>query len=160
MKIKAGLGYDLHRLVPGRKLIIGGVSLPSDAGCLAHSDGDVLVHSLIDALLGAAGRGDIGQKFPDSDPAYRDISSLELLKRVMAELKEAGLEVLNTDSVVILEKPRLGPYFPAMRANLAPLLDIDPGDIGLKAKTAEGLGEVGSGQAVACWTVALLGWRG
>jgi len=160
MKIKAGLGYDLHRLGPGRKLIIGGVSLPSDKGCLAHSDGDVLVHSLIDALLGAGGLGDIGQRFPDTDPAFKDISSLELLRRVMAELREADLTVLNTDSVVILEKPRLGPYFPTMRANLAPLLGIEPGHIGLKAKTAEGLGEVGLGQAVACWTVALLGCGG
>lgn len=160
MKIKAGLGYDLHRLVPGRKLIIGGVSLPSETGCLAHSDGDVLVHSLIDALLGASGLGDIGQWFPDSDPAYRDISSLELLRRVMEEVSAAGLSVINTDSVIILEKPRLGPYFPAMRANLAPLLGTEPDQIGLKAKTAEGLGEVGSGQAVACWTVVLLGQAG
>ncbi len=160
MKIKAGLGYDLHRLVPGRKLIIGGVSLPSELGCLAHSDGDVLVHSLIDALLGASGRGDIGQWFPDSDPAYRDISSLELLRRVMGEVRSAGLTVINTDSVVVLEKPRLGPYFQAMRANLVPILGTEPDRIGLKAKTAEGLGEVGSGQAVACWTVALLGYRG
>ncbi|MDI6698415.1 MAG: 2-C-methyl-D-erythritol 2,4-cyclodiphosphate synthase [Candidatus Saccharicenans sp.] len=160
MKIKAGLGYDLHRLVPGRKLIIGGVSLPSDVGCLAHSDGDVLVHSLIDALLGAGGLGDIGQWFPDTDPTFKDISSLELLRRVMAELRQAGFTVLNTDSVVILEKPKLGPYFPAMRANLAPLLGIDPDRVGLKAKTSEGVGEVGSGQAVACWTVALLSGGG
>ncbi len=157
MKIKVGLGYDLHRLVPGRKLIIGGVSLPSDAGCLAHSDGDVLVHSMIDSLLGAGGLGDIGQWFPDSDPAYRGISSLKLLERVMVEVRKIGLTVLNTDSVVILEKPRLGPYFQAMKANLAPLLGLEPEHIGLKAKTGEGLGEVGSGQAVACWTVALLG---
>ncbi|MCX8159505.1 MAG: 2-C-methyl-D-erythritol 2,4-cyclodiphosphate synthase [Candidatus Saccharicenans sp.] len=160
MKIKAGLGYDLHRLVPGRKLIIGGVSLPSETGCLAHSDGDVLVHSLIDALLGAGGLGDIGQRFPDSDPAYKDIPSLELLRRVMIEVRAAGLTVINTDSVVILEKPRLGPFFQPMRANLAPLLGIEPAHIGLKAKTGEGLGEIGSGQAVACWTVALLGYGG
>ncbi len=160
MKIKAGLGYDLHRLVPGRKLIIGGVSLPSDTGCLAHSDGDVLVHSLIDALLGAGGLGDIGQWFPDTDPAFKDISSLELLRRVMAELRQAGFTVLNTDSVVILEKPKLGPYFRDMRANLASLLGIEPDRVGLKAKTSEGVGEVGSGQAVACWTVALLSGGG
>ncbi|MGB9907360.1 MAG: 2-C-methyl-D-erythritol 2,4-cyclodiphosphate synthase [Candidatus Saccharicenans sp.] len=157
MKLKAGLGYDLHRLVPGRRLIIGGVAIPSDRGCLAHSDGDVLVHSLIDALLGAAGAGDIGQRFPDTDPAYEGISSLELLRRVMAEVRAAGLTVVNTDSVLILEKPRLAPYMAAMKANLAPLLGIETDHIGLKAKTAEGLGDIGAGQAVACWTVALLG---
>ncbi|MCR4395176.1 MAG: 2-C-methyl-D-erythritol 2,4-cyclodiphosphate synthase [Candidatus Saccharicenans sp.] len=157
MKLKAGLGYDLHRLVPGRRLIIGGVAIPSDRGCLAHSDGDVLVHSLIDALLGAAGAGDIGQRFPDTDPAYEGISSLELLRRVMAEVRAAGLTVVNTDSVLILEKPRLAPYMAAMKANLAPLLGIEADHIGLKAKTAEGLGDIGAGQAVACWTVALLG---
>ncbi|MBC7348689.1 MAG: 2-C-methyl-D-erythritol 2,4-cyclodiphosphate synthase [Candidatus Aminicenantes bacterium] len=156
MKLKAGLGYDLHRLVPGRPLIIGGVAIPAEIGCLAHSDGDVLVHSLIDALLGARGEGDIGQRFPDTDPAYEGVSSLELLRRVMAEVRAAGLTVVNTDSVLILEKPRLAPYLGAMKANLALLLGIEPDHIGLKAKTAEGLGYIGSGQAVACWTVALL----
>lgn len=157
MEIKAGLGYDLHRLVPGRPLIIGGVFIPAEGGSLAHSDGDVLVHSLIDALLGASGEGDIGQRFPDTDPAYKGISSLELLRRVMAGIRAAGLIVINTDSVLILEKPRLVPYLTAMKANLAPILGIEPDHIGLKAKTAEGLGDIGSGQAVACWTVALLG---
>ncbi|MGQ9800321.1 MAG: 2-C-methyl-D-erythritol 2,4-cyclodiphosphate synthase [Candidatus Saccharicenans sp.] len=157
MEIKAGLGYDLHRLVPGRPLIIGGVAIPAEGGSLAHSDGDVLVHSLIDALLGASGEGDIGQRFPDTDPAYKGIASLELLRRVMAEIRAAGLIVVNTDSVLILEKPRLAPYLTAMKANLAPILGIEPGRIGLKAKTAEGLGDIGSGEAIACWTVALLG---
>lgn len=156
MKIKAGLGYDLHRLIPGRPLIIGGVRIPSEVGCQAHSDGDVLVHSLIDALLGARGEGDIGQLFPDSDPAYKDISSLELLRRVMTEVREAGFRVVNTDSVLILEKPRLAAYMKSMKDNLSPLLKLDPARIGLKAKTSEGLGEIGSGRAIACWTVVLL----
>ncbi|MDI6845174.1 MAG: 2-C-methyl-D-erythritol 2,4-cyclodiphosphate synthase [Candidatus Saccharicenans sp.] len=156
MSFKVGIGYDLHRLVPGRPLIIGGVKLPADAGCLAHSDGDVLVHSMIDALLGARGEGDIGQRFPDDAPAFKGISSLELLRRVMKEIKEAGFRVVNTDSVIILEKPKLAPYFEAMKANLAPILEASPNRIGLKAKTAEGTGEVGSGLAVAAWTVVLV----
>jgi len=156
MKTKVGLGYDLHRLVVGRALIIGGVNIPSEVGCLAHSDGDVLVHSLIDALLGAKGEGDIGQRFPDTDPAYEGISSLELLRRVMEEIREAGLVVVNTDSVLLLEKPKIYPYLDSMKANLYPLLRVSPGNIGIKAKTAEGLGSIGSGEAVACWTVVLL----
>ncbi|MBC7362253.1 MAG: 2-C-methyl-D-erythritol 2,4-cyclodiphosphate synthase [Candidatus Aminicenantes bacterium] len=157
MNLKVGLGYDLHRLVPGRPLIIGGVKIPFELGCLAHSDGDVLVHSLIDALLGIKGEGDIGQKFPDSDPAYKDISSLELLRQVMQEIKEAGFSVVNVDSVVILEKPKLAPFIPEMKTSLCPILGIQPENLGIKAKTAEKLGEIGQSQAIACWTVALVG---
>jgi 2-C-methyl-D-erythritol 2,4-cyclodiphosphate synthase len=158
MKLKVGLGYDLHRLVPGRPLVVGGISLPSEVGCLAHSDGDVLVHSIIDAMLGAKGEGDIGQRFPDNDQAYEGFSSLNLLVRVMEEIKGAGFTVVNTDSLVLLEKPRLFPHINSMKANLCPLLGVSPQSVGIKAKTSEGLGEIGSGQAIACWTVVLLSY--
>jgi len=160
MIIKTGLGYDLHRLVSGRPLVIGGVRIPSEFGCQAHSDGDVLVHSLIDALLGAKGEGDIGQRFPETDPAYRDISSLELLRMVMEEVRAAGFRVVNTDSVVILEKPKLLPYLSEMKARLSPLLGTGPEFIGIKAKTAEGLGDLGHSQAVASFSVVLLSYSG
>ncbi|MDD8020294.1 MAG: 2-C-methyl-D-erythritol 2,4-cyclodiphosphate synthase [Acidobacteriota bacterium] len=156
MFFKVGLGFDSHRLVSGRPLIIGGVNIPSPLGCLAHSDGDVLVHSLIDALLGAAGLGDIGQRFPDTDPAYENISSLELLRAVMTEIKASGLAVVNADSIIILEKPRLAPFISQMKTGLCPLLSITPANLGIKAKTAEGLGEIGSGQAIEAWTTILL----
>ncbi|MCI4445029.1 MAG: 2-C-methyl-D-erythritol 2,4-cyclodiphosphate synthase [Candidatus Aminicenantes bacterium] len=157
MNFKVGLGYDLHRLVPGRALIIGGVKIPFELGCLAHSDGDVLIHSLIDALLGAAGQGDIGQRFPDSDPTLANISSLKLLSQVMEEIKEMGFFVINSDSVVILEKPKLAPFIPEIKSKLCPLLSVAPENFGLKAKTAESSGEIGRGEAIACWTVVLLG---
>ncbi|MDD8030464.1 MAG: 2-C-methyl-D-erythritol 2,4-cyclodiphosphate synthase [Acidobacteriota bacterium] len=160
MKFKIGLGYDLHRLVPGRPLVVGGVNLPSEVGCLAHSDGDVLIHAIIDALLGAKGEGDIGQRFPDSDPAYAGRASLEFLASIMEEIKGAGFTVVNIDSLVLLEKPRLLPYIDSMKTNLYPLLGISPQNIGIKAKTGEGLGEIGAGRAIASWVVALLNSSG
>lgn len=160
MKFKIGLGYDLHRLVLGRPLVVGGVSLPSEVGCLAHSDGDVLIHAIIDALLGAKGEGDIGQRFPDSDPAYAGRASLEFLASIMEEIKGAGFTVVNIDSLVLLEKPRLLPYIDSMKTNLYPLLGISPQNIGIKAKTGEGLGEIGAGRAIASWVVALLNSSG
>ncbi|HQH61998.1 MAG TPA: 2-C-methyl-D-erythritol 2,4-cyclodiphosphate synthase [Candidatus Saccharicenans sp.] len=153
---KVGLGFDSHRLVAGRSLIVGGVNIPSTVGCLAHSDGDVLVHALIDALLGAAGLGDIGQEFPETNPDYENISSLELLRRVMAEIKDSGLAVVNADTIVILEKPRLAPFIAQMKERLCPLLELQSSNLGIKAKTAEGLGEIGSGQAVEAWATVLL----
>jgi 2-C-methyl-D-erythritol 2,4-cyclodiphosphate synthase len=153
---KVGLGFDSHRLVAGRSLIVGGVNIPSTVGCLAHSDGDVLVHALIDALLGAAGLGDIGQKFPETNPDYENISSLELLRRVMAEIKASGLAIVNADTIVILEKPRLAPFIAQMKERLCPLLELQSSNLGIKAKTAEGLGEIGSGQAVEAWATVLL----
>jgi len=153
---KVGLGFDSHRLVAGRSLIVGGVNIPSTVGCLAHSDGDVLVHALIDALLGAAGLGDIGQKFPETNPVYENISSLELLRRVMAEIKDSGLAVVNADTIVILEKPRLAPFIAQMKEHLCPRLELQPSSLGIKAKTAEGMGEIGSGQAVEAWATVLL----
>lgn len=156
MSQRIGLGYDLHRLVPGRKLILGGVEIPAEKGSLGHSDADVLVHSLIDALLGACGLGDIGQKFPDTDPAYAGISSLVLLRQVMEEVRAAGFSVVNSDSLVVLEKPKIIPYIDQMKANLYPIIGISPDKISIKGKTAEGTGEIGSGQAIACWSVVLV----
>lgn len=156
MSQRIGLGYDLHRLVPGRKLILGGVEIPAEKGSLGHSDADVLVHSLIDALLGACGLGNIGQKFPDTDPAYSGISSLVLLRQVMEEVRAAGFSVINSDSLVVLEKPKIAPYIDLMKANLYPIIGISPDKISIKGKTAEGTGEIGSGQAIACWSVVLV----
>lgn len=156
MKNRIGFGYDLHRLVPGRKLVLGGVEIPSEKGALGHSDADALVHSLIDALLGACGLGDIGQKFPDTDPTYAGISSLELLRQVMQEIRLAGFSVVNTDSVIILERPKILPYVNRMKSTLYPILGVSPDKISIKGKTAEGTGEIGAGQAVACWSVVLM----
>ncbi|MBP6909062.1 MAG: 2-C-methyl-D-erythritol 2,4-cyclodiphosphate synthase [Candidatus Saccharicenans sp.] len=156
MSFKVGLGFDSHRLGPGRPLIIGGVNIPSPTGCLAHSDGDVLVHALIDALLGAAGLGDLGQMFPDSDPAYQDISSLKLLQTAMKQIRACGLTVVNADSIVILERPKLATFISQMKGSLCPLLDLSSSSLGIKAKTAEGLGDLGSGQAIEAWATVLL----
>ncbi len=155
--IRCGLGYDLHRLAPGRPLFLGGIEIPHPAGLLGHSDGDALIHALIDALLGAMGEGDIGQLFPDRDPRTKDIRSTELLRDVCARLKKKRLAVLHADAVVVAERPKLGPYFPAMKAALAPLLGLPPDGLGLKAKTNEGLGLIGRGRAIACWATVLVG---
>jgi len=155
--IRCGLGYDLHRLEPGRTLFLGGIEVPHKAGLLGHSDGDALIHALIDAILGAMGEGDIGQLFPDRDPRYKDIRSTELLRDVCARLKKKKLAVLHADAVVVAERPKLGPHFPAMKAALAPLLGLPPDGLGLKAKTNEGLGLIGRGRAIACWATVLVG---
>ena len=152
-----GHGYDIHRLVVGRPLVLGGVTLPWDLGLSGHSDGDAVCHALIDAVLGAAGLGDIGQHFPDDDPAYKDASSLQLLAGLGPALAAAGLAVVNVDVTVILEVPRLGPYRPAIVAALAGALGIEPGRVSIKAKTNEGLGAVGAGEAIAAHAVVLLG---
>jgi len=157
VKTRIGLGYDHHGLVQGRALVIGGIKIPYELGPLAHSDGDVLAHAIIDALLGARGEGDIGQRFPDDDPAYKDISSLELLRRVMREVKAAGFYVVNADAVIVLEKPKLASFIPGMKANLSPILGIATVDLGIKAKTAEGVGQTEPEQSIACWAVVLLG---
>ncbi len=154
MKTRIGLGYDLHRLVPGRKLWLGGVLIPHPRGLMGHSDGDALVHALTDALLGAAGEPDIGRLFPDTEPAFKDIRSTELLRRVAARLKRKGWRVLQADAVVVAERPKLAPHIPAMKAALAPILGVKPDALGIKAKTDEGLGDVGHGRAVRCWA----GW--
>lgn len=151
--MSVGLGFDIHRLVPGRKLVLGGVDIPHPSGLLGHSDGDVVLHAVIDALLGAAGLGDIGQKFPDTDPAYKGVSSEILLSRVMGEIR-AGWIVDNVDVTVIAEEPKIAPHREAIRKRLAGGLGTDR--VSIKAKTAEGLGAIGAKEAIACFAVAQL----
>jgi len=151
-----GIGYDLHRLVEGRKLMIGGVEVPFEKGPQGHSDGDVLSHALCDALLGAAGLGDIGTHFPDTDPKWKGVSSLLFLEQTRKLLAERGLRIVHVDAIVICERPKLGPHFPAMRAALAKSLGISEGQISLKAKTNEGVGEIGRGEAIAAQAIATL----
>jgi 2-C-methyl-D-erythritol 2,4-cyclodiphosphate synthase len=153
---RCGIGYDLHRLAEGRKLMIGGVEVPCDKGSVGHSDGDVLAHALCDALLGAAGLGDIGAHFPDTDPQWKGASSLSFLEHTRKLLDERKWHIGHLDAVVICERPKLGPHFPAMRAALAKSLGISTEQINLKAKTNEGTGEIGRGEAIAAYTVATL----
>jgi len=153
---RCGIGYDLHRLETGRKLMIGGVEVPFDKGSVGHSDGDVLSHALCDALLGAAGLGDIGTHFPDSDPRWKGVSSLLFLEHTRNLLEKRSLKINHLDAVVICERPKLGPYFPAMRAALAKSLGVAPQQINLKAKTNEGTGEIGRGEAIAAQAIATL----
>jgi len=153
---RSGIGYDLHRLDPGRKLIIGGVEVPFDKGPVGHSDGDVLAHALCDALLGAAGLGDIGTHFPDSDPQWKGVSSLLFLEQTRKFLDAKHFNIIHLDAIVILERPKLGPHFPAMRQALALSLGVSPDQISLKAKTNEGTGEIGRGEAIAAHTIATL----
>ncbi|HVB99485.1 MAG TPA: 2-C-methyl-D-erythritol 2,4-cyclodiphosphate synthase [Candidatus Dormibacteraeota bacterium] len=153
---RVGIGYDLHRLETGRRLILGGMAIEADRGPVGHSDGDALAHAICDALLGAGGLGDIGTHFPDSDPRWRGARSLLFLERTAALLAEGGLRILWIDAVVIAERPKLGPHFPAMREALAGALGIPAETINLKAKTNEGLGELGRGEAIAAQAVAAL----
>jgi len=155
-RVRVGLGWDLHRLGAARPLVLAGVELPFDRGLLGHSDGDVVLHAVIDALLGAAGLEDIGQLFPDSDPAYKDADSRRLLALALAAVARAGLRPVQIDSVVVLESPRLAEHKRRMRSSLGEVLGLAPGDVNIKAKTAEGLGEIGRGEAIACYAVALL----
>lgn len=150
------MGYDLHRLVSGRVLVLGGVTIPFKKGLLGHSDADVLVHSICDALLGAAGLGDIGLHYPDSDPKYKDISSLYLLDRTGDLLRQHHLQLVNIDATIIAEAPRLSPYRDKMQHNIAETLNIDPRQVNVKATTAEGLGMIGSGVAMAAMSIALI----
>ena len=156
MSIRCGIGYDLHRLVDGRPLMIGGLVVPFDKGPAGHSDGDVLAHALCDALFGAAGLGDIGTHFPDSDPRWKDANSLIFLQHAKKLLDEKNLIIEHIDAVVILERPKLGPHFSKMREVLAQALHVTPEKIHLKAKTNEGVDAVGRGEAIACYVVATL----
>ena len=156
MTIRSGIGYDLHRLTTGRPLIIGGIEVPFDKGPDGHSDGDVLAHALCDALFGAAGLGDIGTHFPDTDPKWKGANSLLFLEHAKKLLDEKNLIIEHVDAVVILEKPKLGPHFPKMRDALAKALRVAPEKIHLKAKTNEGVDAVGRGEAIACYVVATL----
>jgi 2-C-methyl-D-erythritol 2,4-cyclodiphosphate synthase len=154
--MRVGIGYDVHRLVDGRKLILGGVEIPFERGLLGHSDADVLSHALCDALLGAAGEGDIGGHFPDTDSAYSGISSLTLVREVAVLLKSRGFEVVNVDATILAEKPRLAGFIPGMQANLARILGIDLACVNIKAGTNEQLDAVGRAEGIACHAVALI----
>ena len=154
--MRIGQGYDVHRLVEGRKLILGGVEIPYEKGLLGHSDADVLLHAVMDALLGAAALGDIGQHFPDSDERYKGISSVELLKDVGKILQENGYLIENIDSTVIAQRPKLLPYRPQMAKNIADSLVIEPDQVSVKATTEEGLGFTGTGEGISAQAIALL----
>jgi len=156
MEYCIGQGYDIHRLVEGRKLIVGGHHIEHPLGPLGHSDGDVLCHALIDALLGACALGDIGQHFPPGDARFKDADSLKLLEQVSGMILSKGLKVGNIDSTVILERPKMAPHIPAIITKLAGALQIDPSKVSVKAKTNEGLGELGRGEAIACHVSVLL----
>jgi 2-C-methyl-D-erythritol 2,4-cyclodiphosphate synthase len=152
----SGIGYDSHRLAAHRRLILGGVELPGERGLAGHSDADVLTHAVIDALLGAAGLGDIGEHFPDTDERYRDADSIELLEMVLTRVVAQGLELVNVDATVIMERPRLGPHREEIRARLALVLGIAPARVNVKATTGEGMGFVGRGEGVAALAVVSL----
>ena len=154
--MRIGHGYDVHRLVEGRDLILGGVKIPYEKGLLGHSDADVLLHAVADALLGAAGLRDIGRHFPDTDPRYKGADSLELLKVVGRRVAETGCRVSNIDVTMIAQRPKIGPYIPAMVSNIAAALGLDPGRVNVKATTEERLGFTGTGEGMACHAVCLL----
>jgi len=148
---RIGTGYDVHRLVDGRKLIIGGVDIPFEKGLLGHSDADVLLHAICDALLGAAGLGDIGRHFPDTDPRFKGISSLRLLGEVSRLLGEAGYRVNNIDATIVAERPKMAPHIPTMVDNIAVAVKVGPGAVNVKATTTEGLGFSGRGEGIAAY---------
>jgi 2-C-methyl-D-erythritol 2,4-cyclodiphosphate synthase len=149
-----GIGYDSHRLADGRRLVIGGVEIPYERGLDGHSDADVLVHALIDALLGAAGLGDIGQHFPDTDERWRDADSIELLAAVRTMLDESALEIVNVDATVVMEAPKLAPHRHAIRERLADALALESARVNVKASTGEGIGFIGRGEGVAALAIA------
>lgn len=154
--MRIGMGYDVHRLSAGRKLIMGGVDIPYEKGLLGHSDADVLVHAIMDALLGAAALGDIGSHFPDTDPAYEGISSIRLLEHVGKLLSDHGYKIGNIDATIIAQKPKMRPHIDEMRDNISNALKIRPDQVGVKATTEEGLGFTGSGEGISAHAVCLL----
>lgn len=160
MTMRIGEGWDVHALVPGRALVIGGVAIPYDRGLLGHSDADVLLHAITDALLGAAGLGDIGRHFPDTDPRFKGADSVLLLEEAARRVGQAGWSVVNIDSTVIAQAPRLAPHIDAMRARIAKALTLLPEQVNVKAKTAEKLGPVGQGQSIEARAVVLLSAAG
>ena len=155
-RFRIGHGYDVHRLVPDRKLILGGVEIPYERGLLGHSDADVLLHAVADALLGAAALGDIGCLFPDTDPQYAGADSLELLRKVCAHVHDAGYAVCNVDATVLMQRPKLRPFIEDMRRNIAGALEIPVSAVSVKATTEEGLGFTGTGEGVAAHCVCLI----
>lgn len=156
MNLRIGQGYDVHPLVPGRRLVIGGVEIPFALGLLGHSDADVLLHAITDALLGAAGLGDIGRLFPDTDAAHKDADSRALLRAALARVHAAGWRVVNVDATVVAQQPRIAPYVPAMQSAIAACLDVDPAAVNIKAKTHERLGFEGRSEGIVAQAVILL----
>lgn len=154
--MRVGMGYDVHKLTKDRDLILGGVTIPWEKGLLGHSDADVLIHAIMDALLGAAALGDIGKHFPDTDPAYKGISSVKLLSHVMELLKSNGFSVGNVDAVIIAQKPKMAPHIPQMKRNLAEAMGISENRVNIKATTEEGLGFTGREEGIASQAVCLL----
>ncbi|MCR6543927.1 2-C-methyl-D-erythritol 2,4-cyclodiphosphate synthase [Dehalobacterium formicoaceticum] len=154
--MRIGCGYDVHALVPGRKLILGGVEIPYPSGLLGHSDADVALHAVMDALLGAAALGDIGKHFPDTDPKYQGVSSMVLLKEVQSLLQQKGFRVNNLDVVIVAERPKLAPYIETMCQNIAGVLDIERDRVNVKATTTEGLGFTGREEGLAAQAVAMI----
>lgn len=154
--MRAGLGYDVHRLVEGRDLILGGVNIPYEKGLLGHSDADVLLHAAMDALLGAAALGDIGRHFPDTDPAYKGISSLRLLAHTGALLEQNNYQIINIDATIIAQRPKMAPHIPQMIRNIAETLGIEEGQVNVKATTEEGLGFTGTGEGISAQAVCSL----
>jgi 2-C-methyl-D-erythritol 2,4-cyclodiphosphate synthase len=156
MDLRIGEGWDTHALVPGRKLVLGGVEIPFERGLLGHSDADALLHAITDALFGAAGLGDIGRHFPDTDEKFRGADSVALLKEAAARVRAQGWNIVNVDSTVVAQAPKLAPHIEAMRARIAQAIEIAPTQVNVKAKTAERLGPVGMGQSIEARAVVLL----
>ena len=154
--MRIGSSIDIHRLVENRKLVLGGIEIPSSKGCLAHSDGDVLIHAIVDAIIGALGLGDIGEHFSDKDPQYKNINSTYFLTKMKELLKKEGYEILNIDSLIILESPRLKKYKIKMKENVASYLEIDASKVNVKAGTNEGIGEVGRNEAIEAHATVLI----
>lgn len=154
--MRVGLGYDIHRLVAGRKLVLGGVTIPFEKGLIGHSDADVLVHAACDALLGAANLGDIGMHYPDTDPRFKEISSIKLLEKTHRMIKDNGFNIMNIDSIIFAEMPKIFPFRDAMRKNIALAIEIDPDCVNVKATTTEGLGIIGKGEGIGAMCVALI----
>lgn len=160
MEERIGIGYDIHRLTEGRKLILGGIEIPYIKGLLGHSDGDALLHAVCDALLGALGEGDIGDRFPDSDPKYHGIASSLLLKEVVARVEQKGFSLVNLDTIVIAQEPSLAPFKKRIKQSIAGILGIEEPRVNIKAKTNENLGEIGKNEAIACWASVIIGPKG
>lgn len=154
--IRTGIGFDIHRFAPGRRLVLGGVEIPCEEGLDGHSDADVLCHALADALLGAIADGDIGQHFPNTDPKWKNADSVELLRHVVSRVKARGFRIVNVDAVITAQKPKVMPHAERMKARLAPVLEVALGDVSVKATTMEGLGAVGRAEGIAVMAVATL----
>ncbi|HZY98975.1 MAG TPA: 2-C-methyl-D-erythritol 2,4-cyclodiphosphate synthase [Candidatus Baltobacteraceae bacterium] len=154
--MRVGHGFDAHKLVEGRELILGGVRVPFEYGALGHSDADVLAHALADAILGAAALGDLGGRFPDTDPRWKDADSMQLLSRCADDVRDAGFRVINVDATIVVDRPKLAPFIAAMRESVATRLSLDVDAVSVKAKTSEGMGYTGDGTGIAVYAVALL----